>query len=94
MQLAPRIFACKSPLDLGACSISLFFQLLDLTSERFFIPNAPVKTLTTEDAQLDLSYILDLPRFGGSGANLVMENGLSLLRKRTYRNLSLKESVP
>ena len=49
MQLAPRIFSRKSPLDFGTSHIAIFFQLLDLTFERFFISNAPVKALTTKD---------------------------------------------
>src|SRR5215210_5731483 len=57
MQLAPRIFACKSPLNLGTSRIALFFQLLDLAFQRFLIFNSPIKALTTEDAQLDFSNI-------------------------------------
>ena len=53
MQLAARIFACKSPLNLSTSSIALFLQLLDLAFQRSFISNAPVKTLATKDAQLD-----------------------------------------
>src|SRR5918993_1592039 len=64
MQLSPCIFACKSPLDLGTSSIAFFFQLLDLSFQPFFISNAPVKALTTEDAQLDFRNIQPTPMLG------------------------------
>lgn len=57
MQLSPRIFTCKSPLDFGTSCIAFFFQLLHLTFQRLFISYAPIKALTTKNTQLDLCYI-------------------------------------
>src|SRR5438045_1571382 len=53
----PGIFSRKAPFDLGASGVALRFQLLDFSLERFFLSDASVQTLTTEDAQLNLGDI-------------------------------------
>src|SRR5215207_3466552 len=54
MQLPPRILGREPPLDLGAGGVARLLQFPDFTLERLFVADAPVQTLTAEDAQLDL----------------------------------------
>src|SRR6201991_1148417 len=61
MQLLPRSFGCEAPFDFGLGGISILFQLLNFSFERWLVSYAPIQALTTKDAQLYLRDIQPTP---------------------------------
>jgi hypothetical protein len=84
MQLAPCIFICETPRDLGAGGIAFFFQLLDFSLEGFFVTNAPIKALATKDTQLDFGDVQPTAMLGRVVKLQLSENASGCFRREGF----------